>query len=219
MKRSGSWRPRPEERARVARVWEGLARLYPDARTELVYRNPFELLCAVLLSAQCTDVRVNMVTPGLFRRYPDARALAEADVPDVADLVRSCGLWPAKSRNLVAMARILVADHGGEVPASREALEALPGVGRKTANVVLAQAFGEPALAVDTHVFRVARRLGLSRSEDVLGVEQDLQRRLAREAWAEGHHWLILHGRRVCIARKPRCTECPLRPDCPGASA
>jgi endonuclease-3 len=194
-----------------------LADAYPDARTELVFGNPFELLCAVVLSAQCTDVRVNLVTPGLFRRFPDARAFASADVSEVADLIRSCGLWPAKSRNLVAMAGMLVEHHQGEVPDSREALEALPGVGRKTANVVLAQAFGVPALAVDTHVFRVARRLGLSRAGDVLGVEEDLELRLPRDSWAEGHHWLILHGRRVCMARKPRCASCSLAADCPGA--
>ncbi|MBM3258184.1 MAG: endonuclease III [Candidatus Sericytochromatia bacterium] len=211
------WRPRPDERERVARIWQALADTYPDARTELAFGNPFELLCAVILSAQCTDVRVNLVTPGLFRRFPDARALASADVAEVAALIRSCGLWPAKSRNLVAMAGMLVARHRGEVPDTREALEALPGVGRKTANVVLAQAFGVPALAVDTHVFRVARRLGLSRARDVLGVEEDLGIRLPQESWAEGHHWLILHGRRVCVARKPRCASCSLAADCPGA--
>ncbi|MEB3300057.1 MAG: endonuclease III [Candidatus Sericytochromatia bacterium] len=213
------WRPKPAERARVGRIWETLAELYPDARTELEYRNAFELLCAVMLSAQCTDVRVNLVTPGLFARFPDADSLARAEVAEVADLIRSCGLWPAKSRNLVGMARQLLERHDGAVPRRREDLEALPGVGRKTANVVLAQAFDQPALAVDTHVFRVARRLGLSRASDVRGVEEDLGRRLAPECWAEGHHWLILHGRRVCMSRRPRCAICPLRGDCPGAEA
>jgi endonuclease-3 len=187
-----------------------LARTYPHAETALVYRNPFELLIAVILSAQCTDARVNLTTPALFARYPDAAALARADQADVEQIIRSCGFFRMKAKNIIAAAQGLVAEHGGEVPAEREALEALPGVGRKTANVVLSVAFAEPAFAVDTHVFRVAHRLGLTLATTPRGVEDDVTRLVPRPQWRHAHHWLILHGRAICKAPIPHCGECPV---------
>ncbi len=187
-----------------------LARLYPDARPALHFANPFQLLVAVILSAQCTDVKVNMVTPALFAAYPDAKALAQAEPEQVEPYIRTCGLYHNKAKNLVAMARALVSDHGGEVPADHDALEALPGVGRKTANVVMSCAFGADAIAVDTHVFRVSNRLGLADAGDVLKTEQQLMQSIPRDQWSRAHHWLIFHGRRVCSARKPACEACTL---------
>lgn len=187
-----------------------LERTYPDAVTALAYTNPFELLVAVILSAQCTDARVNLTTPALFARYPDAASLARADPADVEGIIKSCGFFRMKAKNIVAAARGLVADHGGAVPAERQALEALPGVGRKTANVVLSVAFAEPAFAVDTHVFRVAHRLGLTLATTPRGVEDDLTKLVPRERWRYAHHWLILHGRAVCKAPVPLCDRCPV---------
>lgn len=202
-------------RATALRILERLARAYPSATTALHYRNAYELLVAVILSAQCTDARVNLVTPELFARYPDVRSLAAADPRDVERIIRSCGFFRTKARNLVAAARVIAERHGGSVPANREELEALPGVGRKTASVVLAVAFEHPALAVDTHVFRVARRLGLSLGTTPLAVERDLTRLLPPEEWRHAHHRLILHGRTTCKAVRPLCERCPVRPDCP----
>ena len=187
-----------------------LARLYPDARPALHFDNPFQLLVAVILSAQCTDVKVNMVTPALFAAYPDAQALAQAEPEQVEPYIRTCGLYHNKAKNLVEMARTLVRKHGGEVPADHDALEALPGVGRKTANVVMSCAFGADAIAVDTHVFRVSNRLGLADAGDVLKTEQQLMQSIPRDQWSRAHHWLIFHGRRVCAARKPACEACTL---------
>lgn len=187
-----------------------LARLYPDAKPALHFANPFQLLVAVILSAQCTDVKVNMVTPALFAAYPDAQALAEAEPEQVEPYIRTCGLYHNKAKNLVAMARTLVREHGGEVPADHDALEALPGVGRKTANVVMSCAFGEDAIAVDTHVFRVSNRLGLADADDVLKTEQQLMQSIPKDQWSRAHHWLIFHGRRICAARKPACQSCTL---------
>ena len=177
-------------------------------------RTPFQLLVAVILSAQCTDVKVNKVTPALFAAYPDAAALAAAEPADVEPYIRTCGLFNAKSKNLVAAARILVAEHGGQVPNQHEALTRLPGVGRKTANVVMSCAFGADAIAVDTHVFRVTNRLGLADAGDVLKTEKQLMENIPREKWSRAHHWLIYHGRQVCDARKPACDRCTLRPYC-----
>ena len=191
-----------------------LARLYPDAKPALHFANPFQLLVAVILSAQCTDVKVNMVTPALFAAYPDAQALSQAEPEQVEPYIRTCGLYHNKAKNLVAMARTLVSEHGGEVPADHDALEALPGVGRKTANVVMSCAFGADAIAVDTHVFRVSNRLGLADAGDVLKTEQQLMQSIPRDQWSRAHHWLIFHGRRVCAARKPACETCTLSAWC-----
>ena len=169
---------------------------------------------AVILSAQCTDVKVNMVTPALFAAYPDAHALSKADPLDVEPLIKTCGLYHNKAKNLVATARALVEHYGGEVPADHEKLTQLPGVGRKTANVVMSCAFGADAIAVDTHVFRVSNRLGLADANDVLKTEQQLMEHIPREKWSLAHHWIIFHGRRVCTARKPACERCTLSPWC-----
>jgi len=200
--------------ARVSQVLDMLADLYPDARCALDHRNPFELLIATILSAQCTDKRVNLTTPALFARFPDAPSLAQADIREVEQLIAECGLFKAKARNIVAASRQLVEQSGGEVPADREALEALPGVGRKTASVVLSNAFGVPALAVDTHVFRVANRLGLAQATTVEKTELQLCHKIPRRLWSQAHHWLIHHGRQVCHARSPQCSACALAPLC-----
>lgn len=195
-------------------VLAALEATYGGEGTALDFRNPFELLIAVMLSAQSTDVMVNRVTPGLFAAYPDAAALAQAEVPAVLALIAKIGLAPTKAKNAVAAAQLLVARHGGAVPAEREALEALPGVGRKTANVVLSNAFGVPAMPVDTHVHRVANRLGLAQSEKVEQTEDQLCRAIPKAKWAEAHHWLIWHGRRICLARGPKCGLCPVATWC-----
>jgi endonuclease-3 len=195
-----------------------LARTYPDAATELRYHSTFELLIAVMLSAQSTDVMVNRVTPELFSRFPDAAALARADVQEVDGIIRRLGFHNAKARNAVAASRLLLERHGGEVPSERAALEALPGVGRKTASVVLSVAFAAEAFAVDTHVFRVSRRLGLSLGRTPREIEEDVTRLVPREDWRHAHHWLILHGRRLCKAPVPKCALCPVRGLCPSAS-
>ena len=195
-------------------ILQELERLYPDARPALHFANPYQLLVAVILSAQCTDVKVNMVTPALFAAYPDAHALSKADPLDVEPLIKTCGLYHNKAKNLVATARALVEHYGGEVPADHEKLTQLPGVGRKTANVVMSCAFGADAIAVDTHVFRVSNRLGLADAGDVLKTEQQLMQNIPREKWSLAHHWIIFHGRRVCAARKPACGSCTLSPWC-----
>ncbi|MBQ7886008.1 MAG: endonuclease III [Clostridia bacterium] len=191
-----------------------LERLYPDAKPALHFANPFELLVAVILSAQCTDVKVNAVTPALFAAYPDAHALAAADPLEVEGYIRTCGLYHNKAKNLVATARTLVESYNGEVPADHEKLTQLPGVGRKTANVVMSCAFGADAIAVDTHVFRVSNRLGLADANDVLKTEQQLMQNIPKNKWSLAHHWIIFHGRRVCSARKPDCACCTLSPWC-----
>ncbi len=203
------------KRARARRILDTLQRAYPDAKIALDFRTPFELLAATILSAQCTDERVNMVTPGLFRAYPSARALAGADPAALEQAIRSTGFFRAKARSLLGMARALVERHGGEVPREREALTALPGVGLKTANVVLGNAFGVDALAVDTHVFRVSQRLGLAKSDDPEEIHDQLVTILPRGRLTQGTHLLITHGRRTCLARKPACPACAIRPLCP----
>jgi len=192
-----------------------LAQLYPDATTALRHENALQLLIATILSAQCTDERVNLVTPALFARYPDARALAEADRGELEEMIRSTGFYRNKAKSIQACCSEIVARHGGEVPRTLEALTELHGVGRKTANVVLGNAFDVPGLVVDTHVGRVSRRLALTREVDPVKVEFALMEVVPRERWSIFSHWLILHGRRVCIARKPRCSTCPLLPHCP----
>ncbi len=202
---------------RTRRIFAILARAYPDARCELDHRGPFQLLAATILSAQCTDRNVNRATPALFRRWPDAAALARARPAEVERAIRTLGLFRTKARNLVGMAQALVREHGGRVPDTMEALVRLPGVGRKTANVVLSEAFGVPGLAVDTHVLRVGKRLGLFQAGDPVGVERELCAQLPPAQWGRASHLLIWHGRRVCEARLPRCGECALRRDCPSA--
>lgn len=204
-----------QKRARARKILGALATAYPDAKIALNFTTPLELLVATILSAQCTDERVNMVTPGLFRKYPTAADLARARTPTLEKEIRSTGFYRAKTRSLLAMAKALVEHHGGEVPASREKLVELPGVGLKTANVVLGNAFGEPAIAVDTHVFRVSQRLGLASSDDPDRIHDQLTEVLPRPSWTEGTHLLIIHGRRTCTARKPACPGCPVQRLCP----
>jgi endonuclease-3 len=199
-------------------IFRRLARAYPDATCALHHRNAFELLCATILSAQCTDVRVNLVTPHLFARYPTAQALAAASRSDVEDIIKSTGFFRNKSRSLVGMAQALVAEHGGEVPRSMAALQTLPGVGRKTANVILGNAYGiNEGITVDTHVARLGKRLGFTRRDDPVKIELDLIPLFPRKDWALLSHLLIFHGRRVCLARRPKCGECVLNDVCPSA--
>jgi endonuclease-3 len=187
-----------------------LARTYPHAVTALDYENPFQLLVAVILSAQNTDARVNLTTPILFAKYPDAYALAKADPADVERIIKSCGFFRQKTKSIISAAQALVAEHGGQVPGDRASLEALRGVGRKTANVVMSVAFEEAAFAVDTHVFRVSHRLGLTLATTPRGVEEDVTKLVPREQWRHAHHWLILHGRAICKAPVPHCGRCPV---------
>lgn len=193
-----------------------LERLYPDAGPELTFHNPYETLVAVMLSAQCTDKQVNKVTPALFERYPTVADMAAASVEDVYPMVKSCG-FKSKASNIVQTCRLILQNHGGEVPSTMEELTALPGVGQKTANVVLANAFGVPTIAVDTHVFRVSNRLGLAQAKNVEETERQLQKAIPKKNWVAAHHWLIFHGRRVCHARNPACESCTLRPLCQAA--
>ena len=186
----------------------------PVAESELHFDSPYQLLVAVMLSAQCTDKRVNQTTPALFAAYPDPQALAAASFEDVLALIRSVSYPNSKARHLIAMAQKLLADFGGQVPSGIDELMSLPGVGRKTANVVASITWGEPVIAVDTHVFRVSRRLGLSRGTTPRAVELDLEKHIPAELRPIAHHWLILHGRYVCTALKPRCNDCPLTPWC-----
>jgi endonuclease III len=195
------------------RVIETLAELYPNADTELHYRNAFELLVATILSAQSTDARVNMVTPALFARYADAAALAKATPEELEPQILSTGFFRQKSKALIGMATALVAGHGGEVPADMDALTTLPGVGRKTANVVLGHALGVPGLPVDRHVLRVSNRIGIAEGDDPVVVEEQLTRAMPKEMWTLTSDVLILHGRRICRP-KPLCDQCPVRDDC-----
>lgn len=194
-------------------VLDRLAQLYPDADTELHYSNPFQLLVATILSAQCTDERVNQVTPALFRRYQDARALAAADTAELERMILPTGFFRAKSRSLIGMSRALVDLHNGQVPPRMESLVDLPGVGRKTANVVLGHALGVPGLPVDRHVLRVANRIGIARSDDPAVVEQQLGKALPPDRWTRASDTLILHGRRICRP-KPLCDRCPILDTC-----
>ncbi len=196
------------------RIIEALSALYPGADTELHYRNAYELLVATMLSAQSTDARVNMVTPALFTRYPDARALAQATPAELEPQILSTGFFRQKSKALVTMAQILVRDHGGHVPADMEALTKLPGVGRKTANVVLGHALGIPGLPVDRHVLRVANRIGIAERDDPVAVEKQLCDRLPPAMWTLASDVQILHGRRVCRPPNPRHDDCPVADDC-----
>lgn len=202
-------------KAKLKNLQERLANAYPDAKCALDHQDPFQLVVATVLSAQCTDSRVNITTPALFAKYPDPASLAKAKPAELEAIIKSTGFFRNKAKNLLGLANALMTRHGGEVPNNVEQLGALPGVGQKTANVVLANAFGIPALAVDTHIFRVARRLGLSEAKTPEKVEADLCRLFPREDWIELHHQLIIHGRRCCHARKPECGNCPVLEQCP----
>lgn len=207
------------EDERLQAILDILARNYPDARSGLRFATPFQLLIAAMLSAQTTDRQVNRVTERLFARYPSPASLAAASPEEVAEEIKGLGLYRAKSRNIVAACRLLCRDYDGRVPDNLRDLLRLPGVGRKTALVVLSNAFGVPALAVDTHVFRVARRLGLARGNTPRRVEEELCRLIPAPLWGQAHHWLIHHGRSYCRARAPRCQACPLAVHCPTAVA
>ena len=202
------------KKERAAAVTELLKTVYPEAVCALHYTHDYELLFATRLSAQCTDARVNIVTEKLFKQFPTLQSFADASEEEIAEAIKTCGLFHNKAKNLVLMARELAARFGGEVPADHDALESLPGVGRKTANVVMSCAFGEDAIAVDTHVFRVTNRLGLADAPDVLKTEHQLMQAVPKDQWSRAHHWLIYHGRRVCAARKPACETCTLRAWC-----
>ena len=224
MKRAPARRPRrlnvarenaAARKARARAIGRALARAYPDARCALDYRTPWELLVATILSAQCTDAMVNRVTPALFAELPTPAALAAAPPARVEELIKRTGFFRQKTKSIQATARAVAERHGGEVPDTMEVLTELPGIGRKTANVVLGTAFGQPAIFVDTHVRRLANRLGLTFEDDPDQIERDLQVLLPPKEWTVFAHRLIHHGRRVCVARKPRCETCPLLRWCP----
>jgi endonuclease-3 len=205
-----------DPRAHARRVVKALGRLYPESRCALEHRGAYQLLVATILSAQCTDARVNQVTPALFARYPDPASLAQSESGELEALIHSTGFFRAKAKNLRAMAARVVEAHGGEVPGDLDALTALPGVGRKTANVVLGNAFDVASgVVVDTHVKRLAYRLGLTDGRDPKAIERDLMAVVPRKEWVDLSHRLIEHGRKVCVARKPRCSACGLATLCP----
>ncbi|OLD37122.1 MAG: endonuclease III [Candidatus Rokubacteria bacterium 13_1_40CM_2_68_8] len=206
---------REAKRARARKIVRAFKKAYPDAKIALDFENPLELLVATILSAQCTDERVNMVTPALFEKYRSAGDYARAEAATLEQEVRSTGFYRAKSRAIIGMAKALVDKHGGEVPRLREALRELPGVGLKTANVILGNAFGEQAIAVDTHVFRVSQRLGLARAEDPDEIHDQLVEVLPPGEWTLATHLFQSHGRRCCSAKKPLCPACPVRTLCP----
>jgi len=204
-----------ERKARARKIIRLLERAYPDAKIALHFGDPLELLVATILSAQCTDERVNQVTPDLFKKYRTAADWARLTPSALEPQIRSTGFYRAKARSIIGMANALVAEHGGEVPRDRAALTALPGVGLKTANVLLGNAFGVPAIAVDTHVFRVTQRLGLARSDDPDVIHDQLTEVLPKASWTQTTHLIQAHGRRTCVARAPRCPICPVRALCP----
>lgn len=198
----------------IIQVLDILAETYPEAKCALDHVNTFELLVAVVLSAQTTDKSVNRVSPQLFAKYPDAKSLSEAKQEDVEEIIRTIGMYRTKSKNIINLAKALCDKYDGKVPGDYDSLVSLPGVGRKTANVVLSVGFGEQRIAVDTHVFRVANRIGLVKAKDVLQTELDLMECLPHDRWSEAHHSLIFHGRNICDARKPKCKDCPLKELC-----
>ncbi len=202
------------EKDKIKEVLDILEKTYPEAECALHHKNVFQLIVAVALSAQTTDKSVNVVTPSLFERYPDAEALAAADVEEVSEYIKRIGMYKTKAKNIVGMAQKLVSDYDGQVPEDYDALVSLPGVGRKTANVVLSVGFGHQRIAVDTHVFRVANRIGLVHEKDVLKTELSLMERIPEERWSRTHHSLIYHGRQCCDARKPKCDDCPINMLC-----
>ena len=201
-------------REQKLQILKKLEEMYPEAKAELVFSNPYEMMVATILSAQCTDRQVNKVTPAVFARYPDPNSMANAREEDLYPMVKSCG-FKTKAANIIAACRMIRDEYEGRVPDTMEDLTRLPGVGRKTANVVLYNAFGVPAFAVDTHVFRVSNRLGLCKADTVDETERQMTRLIPREKWGQAHHWLIWHGRRLCKAQRPLCAECALKELCP----
>lgn len=199
---------------KVKAILEVLSREYAGAKCALNFRTPYELLIATILSAQCTDERVNLVTEELYKEYNTPEKLAELTEEQLGQKIRSCGFYNNKSKNILAATKEILTKHKGEVPQTFEDLVALPGVGRKTANVVMSNAFGVPAIAVDTHVFRVSNRLGIAKGKTPDEVEQGLMKAIPKEMWSDAHHFIIWHGRKVCNARKPKCEGCSLAPNC-----
>jgi endonuclease-3 len=200
----------------VAEIIRRLRKTYPDAKCSLDYRNPFELLVATILSAQCTDERVNKVTPPLFEKYPTAEKMAAAPISDLEKMVQSTGFFKNKAKSLKGAAQAIASEHHGKVPDSMDVMIHLPGVGRKTANVVLGNVFDKPdGVVVDTHVGRLSFRLGLTKHMDATKIERDLNKLVPRKFWVDFPHWMIQHGRKICIARAPRCLDCPLFDICP----
>jgi len=209
-----------DEKKRIAWLLEQLEATYGDATCELTHKNPFELLVATILSAQCTDKRVNMVTPVLFGRFPGPAELAVAKPREIEAIIRTTGFFRNKTKSVIGASRVIMEDFNGKVPRTMDELLTLPGVARKTANVVLGTAFGmNEGIVVDTHVRRLSNRLGLTRQDDPVKIEQELITKIPREQWTSFAHRLIWHGRRVCVAQKPRCEECPLAQHCPSAGA
>ena len=198
----------------VNKILDKLEEIYPDAQCELNYETPFELLIATILSAQCTDVRVNKVTEVLFKKYNTPEQFAALTEEEIGEEIRSCGLYKSKSKKIKESSRMICENFGGEVPQTLKELTTLPGVGRKTADVVLSNAFNHDAIAVDTHVFRVSNRIGLAHSDNVLETEKQLQKELPKKEWSLAHHLLIFHGRRCCMARKPKCDICKINKYC-----
>lgn len=198
----------------ISLVLDALENTYTDATCALNFGSPFELLISTILSAQCTDRQVNIVTETLFKRFSKPEDFAQLSPEELEPHIKSCGFYITKARNIVLTSRALLEKHGGEVPRTMEELTALPGVGRKTANVVLSNAFGEDAIAVDTHVFRVSNRIGLVKAKTPEDAEKQLRENLPRETWSRAHHWIIWHGRQICHARKPECAHCPVLPWC-----
>ena len=198
----------------VVKVLDILKETYPEAGCALDYGNRFQLLISVVLSAQTTDKSVNKVTPLLFSKYPDPVSLASADETDVQEIIRTIGMYRTKAKNIIALSGKLALEFNGQVPGTMEELMSLPGVGRKTSNVVLAEGFGEQRIAVDTHVFRVSNRIGLANEKDVLSTEEALMKAIPSDRWTEAHHLLIFHGRRICSSQRPKCDTCPINEDC-----
>lgn len=216
MAKAKAVKPRDDKKQRVEQIVQVLKTTYPVALCALHHRSPFQLLVATILSAQCTDERVNMVTPALFSKYPSVKELANANQAELEELIRSTGFYKNKSTSLIGMARMVLEKHQGKLPRTLEELVELPGVGRKTANVLLGTAFGIPSgVVVDTHVKRISHLLGLTGSQNPEQIERDLMELLPPEQWIDFSHRLIHHGRRICIARRPKCPECPLLPLCP----
>ncbi len=202
--------------ASILQIISELQKLYPDAECSLDYKDPFQLLIATILSAQCTDARVNMVTPALFKKFPTPEKMSKASLAELEGLIRTTGFYKNKAKSLKGAALVIASEHHGKLPRTMQELLHLPGVGRKTANVVLGNAFGKPdGIVVDTHVTRLSFRLGLTRQKNAEKIEQDLNKIVPRKNWVEFPHWLILHGRQICNARKPNCSQCTLNSLCP----
>ena len=202
--------PKKLSKREINEVLRILEEEYGGSKTALNYQSPFQLLVATMLAAQSTDKRVNMITPKLFQDYPDAASMSRLSEEELQEYIKTVGLYKAKAKHILQTSKILAAQYDGDIPATREALMQLPGVGRKTANVVLSIAKRVPAIAVDTHVFRVSNRIGLARADNVLETEKQLMQNIPREKWSNAHHWLIWHGRKICRARNPLCDQCPV---------